>query len=99
MKPLAMAALAALFAFPAWANNCAPREMVTANLRMKFHEVQTHAGTRTILGVRHVVEMWASPAGSWTVIQTNPAGISCVLQGGYDWGPVKRAKVNPGEPG
>jgi hypothetical protein len=84
MKILALAALAALFAFPVMAQpNCAPRDIVVERLAEKFGE------TRQSLGIGAqgaVVEVFASDeTGSWTITVTNPHGLTCLVASGQSF--------------
>lgn len=87
MKAL-LTALAVCFAVPAWANNCAPREIVSANLTKKFGESRI-AYSVSQKGV--IIEIYASDKdGTWTIITTTPTGISCQIMHGTDF-----ESVNP----
>jgi hypothetical protein len=85
---LMQAALFILTALPAQAQtqgprNCAPREMVMENLRGKYGET-----TRMIaLGSNGaVVEVLAAEGGgTWTIIVTTPAGLTCLIAAGTDF--------------
>lgn len=32
-----------------------------------------------------IVEVFAAPAGNWTILQTQPSGVSCLLASGQAW--------------
>lgn len=83
MTRLATLALvaAALIAGPAHAQSvCGSRESIIRQLETKYGE------TRRSLGVqqgRGVLEVYASSeTGTWTIIITNPRGISCLIAAG-----------------
>ena len=61
---------------------CAPRGNVAARLAERYSEVP---GSRGVLRSGEVIEVFVSPAGSFTVIITRPDGVSCVLAAGEDW--------------
>ena len=57
---------------------CAPRDVVTKGLADQFQEVQAARGP---LDDRHIMELFISPAGSWTILITNDQKISCIRMG------------------
>lgn len=68
---------------PGWAASaCALRADLTAHLEGKYRETQTGAGLQS--GTR-IVEIWASESGSWTIVVTDPRGVSCILASGSHW--------------
>lgn len=85
MKPLLLLAtsLSLCSQQPALAEtrrSCAPRDQVVARLTESFGESRQAIG----LGVNNtLVEVFASAeTGSWTIITTTPAGITCLLASG-----------------
>lgn len=79
MKTLIFAVFAALFAMPAWAGQCAPRQVVIEAMQQKYKE-QRVAIAISETGL--MVEIYAAENGSWTAIQTNGQGLSCVVSSG-----------------
>lgn len=83
VKAISLAALAAVpfLAGPANAQTvCGKRADIVAQLETKYGE------TRRSLGVqrgRGVVEIYASAeTGSWTILFTDPRGVSCLMAAG-----------------
>ena len=60
--------------------NCAHRAVVIERLAAQFGETRQSVG---LGGKNQVVEMFASTdSGSWTIIVSSPAGLSCVVAAG-----------------
>ncbi len=71
---------------PAHAANCALRAEVVDRLQTKYSEALTAGGLQGNRNVQTMVEVWASEkTGTFTVILTNPQGISCVVATGTDF--------------
>lgn len=86
MKAAALALL--LIAAPAHAEEftCGAREVVVTALTGKHQE--RVVGNGLTLDT-NVFEVWASPAGTWTLLVTNPQGRSCVIGVGTAWESIK----------
>ena len=75
----------------AQATQCAERAGVVEALKIKYGEVQIMLGRQ---GPDSVLEVFANrKTGSWTVLTTNMAGLSCLRSAGTDLVVAK-----PGEP-
>ncbi len=71
---------------------CAPREVVLALL------AQTYAEETVAIGITAkgaLLEILASPKGTWTVIVTLPGGPSCVMAAGDGWRMFQEAPDGP----
>lgn len=76
----------AALAPPAMASTCAERDIVVQRLQNKYSEKLTAGGLQQSRPVQTIVEVWASPeTGTFTVLLTNPQGISCVVAAGTDF--------------
>ncbi len=86
---LAMASIA--MAPPAHAQiACGPRAEVIERITGRFAETLRSIG---MIGSAAVVETYAnSDTGTWTIVQTNPQGLSCMMSAGEGWRAVKDAK-------
>ncbi|MGH1464073.1 MAG: hypothetical protein ACRBBQ_01815 [Cognatishimia sp.] len=82
---------------PALAANCGLRETVVDRLQSKYSEALTASGLQGSNTVQTMVEVWASEkTGTFTVILTNPQGISCVVAVGTDFFQYEVEKVPEG---
>jgi hypothetical protein len=61
---------------------CAPREAMVQRL------TTTQGASLAATGLRDtdtVMEVWTSPRGDWTLVQSYVDGLSCILAMGADW--------------
>lgn len=42
-----------------------------------------------------LIEVFVGPSGSWTILTSDPTGISCVLDSGEGWRPVATPRDEP----
>ncbi len=83
----------------AWANSCAQREHVIAKLQDSYSEELAFGGLQKTRGAQAVMEVWASrETGSYTVLLTNPNGISCIVFVGTDFFEAVPRKETAGNP-
>jgi hypothetical protein len=61
---------------------CFPHEELEGELRQAYNEKKLGHG---ISGDGNLVEIFMSSAGSFTVIKTSPAGVSCIVDFGEGW--------------
>ena len=86
MVGLCLATALCSLSAPASAANCAPRETVVERLKTKYSEYFTAGGLQKTPGAQAMMEVWASPeTGTFTVLVTTAAGISCVVAHGTDF--------------
>jgi hypothetical protein len=83
---LAIAALSSS-GFPANAQvqgqqQCGPHDQVVKVLSAKYQESQRAMG---LINEKAMMEVYISSRGTWTMVVTNEAGISCVLAAGEAW--------------
>lgn len=64
---------------------CAPREQLVQVLTSEHKEQQEGQG---LAPNGTIVELFVSPAGSWTILLSRPDGVSCIAAGGTDWEPA-----------
>lgn len=80
-----------MLAAPAQADHggpaCMTREELVAALTGRYGETVTQRGISTAVAI---LEIWTSPAGTWSAVTMDPTGWSCVVAAGRDWGPVTR---------
>jgi len=81
---------------PAYATTCGAREDVVHQLESQYAEKLTAGGLQTAPAENSVVEIWSSEqTGTFTVLMTQPNGITCIVAVGTDYfdiGPIKRPK-------
>ncbi len=83
---LTAAFVAALFMLtsPALAQQqCTERDKVLKRLASKYQEVPVAMGISTAGGLVEVLT--SEKTGTWTIIVTNPQGISCLVASGEGW--------------
>jgi len=61
---------------------CKDRSEIVKILNMRFNETQRSFGLQND---SRVLELYASPDGSWTALLTMPNGKSCVIGAGEAW--------------
>ncbi|NJO32079.1 MAG: hypothetical protein HC869_02060 [Rhodospirillales bacterium] len=61
---------------------CGLRAGVVAGLERRYQEEQTALG---LTAKGNLIEVFVSPSGSWTIIQTSPQGMSCIMAAGSRW--------------
>lgn len=79
MKRLILAAFAACFAVPVWAQDCTPRAEIVAVITEK------HKESRQAIALVHngvMIEFFASETGTWTAVVTDEFGCSMVVSYG-----------------
>lgn len=72
---------------------CVPTEQVYTTLTERHGESRMVAA---ISGRGTVLEVWASPSGSWSALVTRPDGLSCMVDAGH--GLTAFAPTPPGAP-
>jgi len=70
------------------AQPCASRSDFVAFLKDHFGEVEVGQG---LSNRGHLVEVFVSPAGSWTILLSQPDGRSCLVDAGEAWAMVPPA--------
>lgn len=91
---VAIYAALVLFYQPAHAATCFPRAAVIEQLASRYGESRRVIGLAT---TGAVVEVFASPSGSWTLTATTPDGATCILGSGMAFEAL--AGLPAGEPG
>jgi hypothetical protein len=85
MRILAAIALVMVMAAPVYAQNasCRPHDEAVAWLKNSHQEVRVGYGYRPQL--QRIVELFVSPAGTWTILSTDNQGRACVRAYGSGW--------------
>ncbi len=88
--PVVAAALAFAAAGPVQAQSvCGDRAEIIKVLGSKYKEMPAAFG---IAGQRNLAELFVSKSGSWTMLMTQPQGVTCILATGQSW-----EQVPPGQ--
>lgn len=61
---------------------CAERAILAESLARRYHEMPVSVGLNVDGGM---LEVFASKAGTWTILLTDPNGHSCVMTAGDNW--------------
>jgi hypothetical protein len=93
MRHAAVLAIMATSAQAQQPQQCGPHSDVVRFLAEKYGETRAGIGLRGA----DLVEIFAAPSGSWTITQTTPYGVTCLLAAGGGWEAVAPAPV--GTPG
>jgi hypothetical protein len=72
---------------------CAERNNVVDTLGSQYKESPRAIG---LVSQEAVLEVFVSESGSWTVVVTDPKGVSCVLAAGQSWEEIPVSSNNPG---
>lgn len=71
---------------PAFAATCGLRKGLVTQLREKYSEELTVGGLQQAGSATAIFEVWSSDrTGTFTVLVSNPNGISCVVAAGTDF--------------
>lgn len=90
----AIVGLIALFAVPAQAQNiCGPRGDIVDKLSANYEEQQSAMG---LAKNGTLLEIFASKAGSWTIMFTVPGGKTCLIATGEGWQKIDKAAKTAG---
>ena len=81
-RVLLLAAIATVFALPASARPCAPRDEIVSTLSSHLQQKQKAIGL-TEVGL--LAELFVAADGTWTIIFSTSQGFSCVIATGSHW--------------
>src|SRR5262245_24622610 len=71
---------------------CGPRDQVVKVLNAKYQESQRALG---LINEKAMMEVYISARGTWTMVVTNEAGMSCVLAAGEAWDEMPATVLGP----
>src|SRR5690606_6971432 len=87
----AVASIAAPLAAQAQAAQCMNRDALVAALEQRYAEGLLGRGLQS---EQQLIEVFMSPDGeSWTILQTYPNGMSCIVASGTDWLPEEAVEL------
>jgi hypothetical protein len=72
---------------------CAQRDNIVNTLDAQYKESPRAVG---LVSKEAVLEVFVSESGSWTLVVTNPQGLSCVLAAGQSWEEIPISSRLPG---
>ena len=72
---------------------CGPHRSISESLNKSFTETPVSMGVTTGGGI---VEVYASPEGTWTLVVTQPNGMSCLIAAGQNWESLSQPKMVTG---
>ena len=61
---------------------CNTHDIITDHIATKYGEVPVSMG---LTGSGHMIEVFVSKTGTWTILITRPNGMSCVTSSGNSW--------------
>lgn len=65
---------------------CGPHAAMVERLTKQFQESRKAAG---LSQQAELIEVYAGNTGSWTIMVTSPAGLSCIVVAGEAWQPER----------
>jgi len=71
--------------------NCAAREVVVSRLAEKYSETRQNIG---LAGPGVVMETYASPTGTWTIVMNFPNGVACLIASGQAYENLEESLPN-----
>lgn len=78
------------------AAQCAPHDIVSADLSLKFGEQPSSMG---LAQDNTVMELYSSAdSGTWTITVTLPSGLTCLVASGQNFETVTQPQVAKGDP-
>lgn len=85
-------AIAAVMTLPAGAQQpvCGDRDEIVARLKSGYQESTSGIGLSATGGV---IELYTSEKGTWTLMLTQPNGVSCLIAAGDNWEHVDSPKT------
>jgi len=85
------ASVTALLAAPAYSeeNVCGKRDDIVSRLENGYQEFNSAMGMSTNGGL---VELFTSDNGTWTLMLTQPDGVSCLIAAGQNWESFQNVK-------
>jgi hypothetical protein len=72
---------------------CGERQHLIRHLGDAYSEAPSNLG---LAATGSVVEILTSERGTWTILVTEPTGVTCVLAAGENWENLPRVAMGPG---
>lgn len=71
---------------------CGEREHLVSHLGRAYAEAPANVG---LAATGNIVEVLTSDAGTWTILVTQPNGLTCVVAAGENWETLPRVAMGP----
>ena len=72
---------------------CGERQHLVRHLGTAYSEAPSNLG---LAATGSVVEVLTSEQGTWTILVTEPNGVTCVVAAGENWESLPRVAMGPG---
>jgi hypothetical protein len=72
---------------------CGSHQSITENLEKSYSEAPVSMGITSGGGI---IEAFSSPKGTWTLVITQPNGMSCLIAAGQDWEELPKPELISG---
>lgn len=91
----ALAAIAGSHATTASAQQmvCGERQHLVSHLGRAYSEQPANFG---VAATGNLIEVLTSDGGTWTILVTDPKGVTCVVAAGENWETLPRIALGPG---
>lgn len=91
----AIAALAGSLSTAALAQQmvCGERQHLVSHLGRAYSEQPANVG---VAATGNLIEVLTSDGGTWTILVTDPKGVTCVVAAGESWETLPRLAMGPG---
>jgi len=72
---------------------CGQRQHLVSHLGRTYSEQPANVG---VAATGNLIEVLTSDGGTWTILVTDPKGVTCVVAAGESWESVPRVAMGPG---
>ena len=72
---------------------CGQRQHLVSHLGRAYSEQPANVG---VAATGNLIEVLTSSGGTWTILVTDPKGVTCVVAAGESWESVPRVAAGPG---
>lgn len=72
---------------------CGTHQSIAENLKKSYAETPVSMGITSGGGI---IEVFSSPKGTWTLVITQPNGVSCLIAAGQDWEDLPKPEMISG---
>ena len=72
---------------------CGSHQSISENLKKSYTEAPVSMGITSGGGI---IEVFSSPKGTWTLVITQPNGMSCLIAAGQDWEELPKPEMISG---